>query len=65
MIKLRVAAGVALLAAGLLGAFGRPAEAGPNDYPWCMEDYWACVAQGQDISDCLCYRQMCMGGTCQ
>jgi len=63
MIKFRLVAVVALLVAGLLGAFEKRAEAGSYD-PWCMEEYWACVAAGQDLADCMCYRDMCMGRDC-
>ena len=64
MTKLRLAAVAALLLAGFLGAFDRPVQASPYD-PWCMEDYWACVSSGQDIADCMCYRDLCMGRDCQ
>ena len=63
MARFRLAAVAALLVAGLLGAFEKPSEASPYD-PWCLEEYWACLASGEDLSICLCYREMCMGRDC-
>ena len=64
MRKLCFAVVVACLAMGLPGAFEKQVEASPVD-PWCLEDYYACVASGEDISVCMCYRDMCMGRDCQ
>jgi len=61
MTRFRLAAAVVILTAGLFGAFDRPAYAGPGDFPWCWEDYQACIASGTDFSDCLCYYYMCTG----
>ena len=63
MTKLRLVAAVALLIAGLLGAFGAPVQANPYA-PWCYEDYQQCIASGEDFSICYCYLQMCNGGIC-
>src|SRR4051812_4082096 len=64
MTKLRLVASITILTAVLLGAFGKPAQAGPQDYPWCWDDYRACAQAGGDLSDCLCYYQICIGGSC-
>lgn len=63
MVRARLVALAAILAAVLLGAFDKPSEASPYD-PWCMEEYWACVNSGEDFSVCMCYREMCMGRMC-
>jgi hypothetical protein len=62
MTRMRLAFVVALLAVALLGGFGATAQAYID--PWCMEEYWDCVEAGVDLSDCLCYRYMCMGQMC-
>jgi hypothetical protein len=61
MVKLRLAAAVALLTAALLGAFGPTAQA---NSPSCWEEYVACYASGTHPGDCNCIYQMCIGGWC-
>jgi hypothetical protein len=63
MVRFRLAVAVALLVGGLVGAFEKSSEASQYD-PWCLEDYWACVESGEDLSICMCYREMCMGRDC-
>ena len=64
MVKFRLAAAVALLAAVLTGLFAAPAHAGRTgggSNPWCDFQYQTCIL---DFSyyECNCQYQACING---
>lgn len=62
--RLRLAFAAALLLGTSVGAFANPTEWDARYFPWCWEEYVACMQTNPYPGDCNCLYQMCIGGIC-